>query len=108
MEGKLKKHYEVIVTISYEDESEKNEEKSFERWIDSSTYRVTKTNRSGRLKIDSLRPNLSMQEFNQMIEEMREMLFVAHQHLKLNYTKEDNKAVTDFRFSFEDLEEEGV
>ena len=107
MEKKPAKHYEVIVTISYEQENETENEK-FERWLDSSTFRVTKTHRTGRLKIDSLRPNLGQQDFNEMIEEMREILFQAHRHLKLNCTKEDHKAVTDFRFNFEDLEEEGI
>ena len=89
----IKKTYEVIVTISYEDQNRKNEN-GFEKWIDCSTFRVTREYVNGPLQVDSLRPNLGEQNLYEVEAEMTDLLTRAKDKLKEKVTEVTNEITT--------------
>ena len=76
----IKKVYEVNVTIEYEDK-ERDKESYFDNWLDSSTYTIRKEYPNGKPYIATLRPNLSIQTLEEIIEQMITVLEEAKDQL---------------------------
>ena len=89
----IKKVYEVNVTIEYEDK-ERDKESFFDNWLDSSTYTIRKEWPNGQPYIATLRPNLSIQSLEEIIEQMITVLEEAKDQLNSKGTALIDEIIT--------------